>query len=181
MNQDIPNWVGLVFEILLALGLYIIDRRATRRDELTRIEVQTQNQRQIEHMTGLVEAIKSTLDDGTRSNFNENMTSFFRRRAREIMYKYQTLWEGYLENNAVRLGGRFSREIAILGTNLLDLISRAKDTLSDEEITVIKDLAFEYDRFGNRLAYLGDHQEFETTGAEILENTNSVIEHLSDS
>lgn len=180
MIQDIPNWVGLLLELLLALGLYVIDRRATKRDELTRTEVQTQNQRQIEHMTGLVEAIKSTLDEGTQSNFNENMTSFFHRRAREIMYKYQTLWEGYLENNAVRLGGRFSREIAILGTNLLDLISRAKDTLSDEDITVMKDLAYEYDRFGNRFAYLGDQKEFETTGADILEKTNSTLEQLCD-
>jgi len=181
MSQDIPNWAGLLIELFLALGLYLIDRRATRRDELTRAEVQTQNHRQIEHMTELVEAIKSTLAEGTRSNFNENMTSFFRRRAREIMYKYQTLWEGYIENNYVRLGGRFSREIAILGSNLLELVSRAKDTLSDEDITVMKDIAYEYDRFGNRIAYLGDRKDFDTIGSEILEKTNSAIEQLPDS
>lgn len=75
--------------------------------------------------------------------------------------------------------GRLSNEIAILATNLIDLISRAISTLPEEDINLIKKLAFEYDQFGNWIAYLGNGRKFDEAGNSIFKKTDELLEIIN--
>ncbi|MBW1728486.1 MAG: hypothetical protein JRJ62_13115 [Deltaproteobacteria bacterium] len=185
LTPDIPNWAGLIIEISLGLGLFIIERRSAKRDseirelqEKVRGEAINQNREHIEYMTQLVEAIKISIDTTQATRFTENMSNFFLRKVREIANKFLTLWEGYERNQHVRLGGKLRSEISILGTNLIDLVARAKDTLQEDQISEIQELAFQYKKFETYLPSLRDRERFEELGQETKELTQNVLEKI---
>jgi len=185
ITPDIPNWAGLIIEIALGLGLFIIERRSAKRDseirelqEKTRNEATNQNKEQIEYMTQLVEAIKTTIDKNQATRLTENMADFFLRKVREIANKFLTLWENYERDSNVRMGGKLQNEISILGTNLIDIVARGKGTLQEEKINAIQELAFQYNKFETYYPSLGDKNRFEELGKTTKELTQTTLEKL---
>jgi len=184
---DIPNWLTfIVGDVILATLLFVIEYRSSQRDKKTREhqdkienEFRRQYQQQLEHTTEIVESIKATMDSGRRQVFEESLSEFLYKRIRDSLNKFKTLWEGYLADNMMRLHGRLTNEIAILGTNMIDLASRAVGTLSGEDVQKIKELAFEYDKFGNWFGTLGDKQRFDETGNKLLKKTDELLEIIN--
>jgi hypothetical protein len=187
---DMPNWVTFVADVILAILLfiigYIIDRRSSQRDKKARgrqdnieNEFRRQHQQQLEHTTEIVESIKATLDNEKKKVFEESLSEFLYKRIRDDLNKFKTLWEGYLSDNMMRIHRRLENEIAILGADMIDLSSRALGILSEEDAQKIKTLAFEYDKFGNRIGSLGDKQQFNDIGNKLIEKTNELLEIIN--
>jgi len=186
-SWDIPNWLAFVVgDVILAIILFFIEHRSSQRDEKARErqekienESRRHHQQQLEHTIQIVESIKATLDSGRRQVFEENISEFLYKKVRENLNKFKTLWEGYLANNMMRLHRRLENEIAILGTNMIDISSRAVSSLPEEDGKKIKELAFEYDKFGNWLGTLGDKQRFDEAGNRLLDKTNELLEIMN--
>jgi hypothetical protein len=79
----------------------------------------------------------------------------------------------------MRLHGRLGNEISTLGSNLIDISSRAIDVLSKEDLEKIKELALDYDKFGHWEGYIGDQENFEKTGNALLEKTDSLLKKIN--
>lgn len=184
---DLPNWATFLFgDVILGILLFLIDRRSAQRDKEARerqdkIEAESvrQYQQQLEHTTQIVESIKATLGAQKREVFEESLSEFIYKRTRDALNKFVTLWEAYLSDNLTRLHRRLENEVAILGTNLIDLTSRAMGTLPEDDVKKIKDLAFEIDKFGNWYGTLGDHKSFNEKGNELLEKTKTLLELIN--
>lgn len=186
-SWDIPNWLAfLVGDVILAIFLFFIEYRASQRDKRSRErqdrienEFRRQYRQQLEHTTDIVESIKATMDSGQEREFEESLSEFLYKRVRDNLNKFKTLWEGYLADNMMRLHRRLENEIAVLGANMIDLASRAVGILPEEDTQPIKELAFEYDRFGNWLGTMGDQQRFNEAGNKLVEKTNELLETIN--
>ncbi len=165
-KNDVPNWITLIVEIIIAIFIFYIGWMDSKRYQKTLAhqfktdqEMNHRFEEQIEYTKELVESIKCTLDENEKTVFEETMSSFVFKKFHEYLSKFVNLWEQYKEDEMVRMGHRIEDEIDIIAQNMQNLIAKSEFEIPSGKLEPIKNLAIKYDKFAHRFGYVGDHEK----------------------
>ena len=116
----------------------------------------------------------------SKGEYKKEMAQAMFRETYSILNKYKSLWTQYRKDSNIRLHNRLSNEIAFLGTALRDIHSTAEIYLPSSIANRIHELVVEYDKFGNWLSTIGDHQGFTEAGEKIFEKTKKLLLEIKE-
>lgn len=176
-RQDTPNWFSTITASIFVLGLYFLDRRASKREQEAR---EQREQREAETTKRFVEVVDNisrafaAAPDQRATSFSQTVSEALYRRCHTLLAKFRNLWSQYKVDHKMRLYRRLESDIRSIGMSMISLAAEAETALPADTVQQIKDAGFDLRGLGEWTGYLGDGEAFTSAGEAVFKKSEQL-------
>jgi len=169
-GQDTPNWFSTITASIFVLGLYFLDRRASKREQEAREQREQREAETTKRFVDVIDNISRALavaPDQRATSFSQTVSDSLYRRCHTLLAKFRNLWSQYKVDHAMRVHGRLGLDIRSIGLSMINLAAEAETVLPADIVQQIKEAGFDLRGLGEWRGYLGDGDAFTSAGETV--------------